>query len=236
MRDVDAIVLAGGLGTRLRSVVSDVPKVLAAVNGRPFLDILLEFLARTGTVRRVVLAVGYMAEQVMERYEKSGSRPYEIRFSVEDHPLGTGGAAKKAMALTTSSDVLILNGDSYLDLNVEQMLDDHQRRARGMTVALRRVDDVSRYGRVELDKAGKITCFVEKGAKGGGFINGGIYICRREVFDRVEPARALSIETDIFPRLAAEGMLFGFMSEGRFIDIGVPESYGAATEFFQDEN
>jgi NDP-sugar pyrophosphorylase family protein len=139
------------------------------------------------------------------------------------------------MALVSSQDVLILNGDSYLELDVLELLDSHKRHGGSMTIALRHVDDAARYGRVEVDAVGRITRFVEKGAAGGGYINAGVYACRRVVFDSVEGGRALSIETDIFPRLAEAGTLYGFVCDGRFIDIGVPESYLAAVDFFHDK-
>lgn len=228
----DAVILAGGFGTRLRSVVSDVPKVLAPVNGRPFLDILIDRLRQSGRVSRIALALGYMADRVIEHY-RGHPLGSDLRFFVEEQPLGTGGAAHAAGAMTTSTDVFVLNGDSYIDIDVGGMLAAHVGMSDRVTIALRQVEDTSRYGRVDVDEGGRVERFLEKSqATGPGWINAGVYVFRRSILDSLPPG-TLSMEHDVFPELCTQRRLYGFFYDGKFIDIGVPESYFAATEFFK---
>lgn len=232
---MDAIVLAGGLGTRLRAVVSNLPKTLAPVNGRPFLDIPLGFLDSSGLIDKVVLAVGYMSEKIVEEYSNRRDFGFRIEFSVEKEPLGTGGAIKKALCLVDSNEVLALNGDSFAELDIQELLRFHKVKDADMSIALKRVIDAGRFGSVILDEStGRVTAFKEKSKEPiSGFINAGVYLFNRGIFDTVEAQKNLSIETDLFPDFV-HGRLFGLPFEGRFIDIGIPETYTISSEYLRD--
>jgi len=219
----DAIILAGGLGTRLREAVPDLPKPLAFVNGRPFLDILIEQIECSGIIRKVVLALGYKADAIVDYYRKK-----DFKFSIERKPLGTGGAIAKAMKHTKSSQVFVFNGDSFFACPLKEMAQTH----RGvLTLACTKVEDTSAYGRVELDKNNKVKTFNEKGMKGAGLINGGIYLFDREIFNKTLP-KSFSLECELIPQILTKG-IFGFISNGVFIDIGTKESYTRAQSFLK---
>ncbi|MFN0065286.1 MAG: nucleotidyltransferase family protein [Chlamydiales bacterium] len=220
---MDAILLVGGQGTRLAPVVSDVPKPLAPVRGVPFLDFLLQQLQMVAT--RVILAVGYKGEQVIERYKKM---PH-ILFSKEKTPLGTGGALRKALELVSSEYVWILNGDSFFAISFSAMLESRVEVGADITIACRYVDDVSRYGSIEMEGR-RIIAFREKRESGGpGWINGGIYLMRRELLLDWPLDTPFSLEKEAFS-LLVQKRCFAYPSDGKFIDIGTPESYRQAEE------
>ena len=228
--DTLPVVLAGGLGTRLRPAVPDRPKVLAPVGGRPFLLHLLERLRAAG-FRRAVLATGHGADLVRRTLgERIGS--LALLYSCESEPLDTGGAARFAVQGRNYRDALVMNGDSFLDLDVRRFVSWHRRQGAVASMALVRVGDTARYGRVALDPGGRVRRFEEKGACGGpGWINGGMYLFRRGVLESF-PIGRLSLEHEVFPALARRGELFGHCCEGPFIDIGIPSDYGRAGTFF----
>lgn len=230
MQDITAVVLAGGLGTRLRPVVADRPKVLAEVNGRPFLHYLLDQLTMAG-IRRIVFSTGYMAETVStllgSRYGSAG-----LVYSVEDEPRGTGGALRLALPLLASDPVLVLNGDSYCDVDLPAFAATHGRRGAVASLALAEVADISRYGAVDVAADGAVTAFEEKGSRSGrGLINAGVYLLELSTIASIAANEMVSLERDIFPVLIGNG-LFGDSRTGRFIDIGVPGDYLAAAMFF----
>ena len=228
---VDAIILAGGLGTRLRGVVADVPKVLAAVRGRPFLDLILETLSRCPFMGRVVIATGYMAEQIHHRYGSGHPHPFDITFSEEKKLLGTGGAIKKALKHTMTDTVLALNGDSYVDVNLVDLYASHNARRAAMTMVLKTVEDAGRFGTVKVDASMRITEFEEKkGTAAGAIINAGVYVFRRDLFDEVPDEVPLSLERDLLPGFLHRGV-YGYVSSGNFIDIGTPKSYRMADTY-----
>jgi NDP-sugar pyrophosphorylase family protein len=226
-RPVDAIILAGGKGTRLQSVVSEVPKPLAPVNGRPFLDYQLSLLARSGLVERVVLAIGHLAERVVEHY-RDALPPLPLEFVVEEDLLGTGGGLRNALPATRSERVLALNGDSVFAWDLELLLAAHERLRPSATMAVVRVPDTGRYGAVDVAD-GRVVAFREKEQAGGdGLINAGVYLFEREALEAIPPGRAMSVERDVFPQLAESGRLAAVAFESAFIDIGLPETYSAA--------
>lgn len=230
LQDITAVVLAGGMGTRLRSVVADRPKVLAKVNGRPFLYYLLDQLTGAGC-RRVVLGTGYMADAVSALLGTHYGEA-ELLYSVEANPLGTGGAVRLALSLLSSDPVLVLNGDSYCDVDLSAFLVNHVRRGAAASMALTEVLDISRYGAVEVSAAGAVTAFVEKGGNcGKGLINAGIYLLPCAAIAAIPFGEAFSLERDLFPALIDHG-LYGYATAGKFIDIGVPRDYEAAAAFF----
>jgi NDP-sugar pyrophosphorylase family protein len=231
---IDAIILAGGKGTRLQSVVSDVPKPLAMINGEPFLDILLRRLDGCGIIGRVVLAVGHMAEHVIERYRGCDDFGFDIEFSVERELLGTGGGIKQAMKLTESELVLAMNGDSFVEADIRDLVHVHEVRGAKLSIVLTRADDGARYGNVFTDDEGRIVAFREKDNElCGGLVNAGIYLFGRGLFDGVPEDKKLSVEKELFPAFLGEysGRVYGYAVRGKFIDIGIPQSYRRAGSY-----
>lgn len=219
----DAIILAGGLGTRLRDVVSDRPKVLAEVNGTPFLSFLLDKVADAG-VRKVVLCTGYMASLVVNAFGNS-YRGMELVYSEESEPLGTGGAIRQALPLTDSDPLLVMNGDSYCSADLSVFRRQHADSCSIASLLLTQVEDSSRYGIVETDQVGAVTSFREKDERTGpDLINAGIYLLSREVVRAIPATGAVSLERELFPGLIGKG-LHGFCQPSEFIDIGIPSDY-----------
>jgi len=231
-QSIDAIILAGGQGTRLRTVVSDVPKPLAPIDGKPFLDILLTQLSHFHRVRRVVLAVGYKADLIEARYRNSRDFGFGIEFSVERAPLGTGGALLQALPLTRSANVLVLNGDSYVDFDLTALADTHARCNASVTMVVVDVEDAARFGSVQLDTpTGRLVGFTEKsGSQGRGVINAGCYLLARGAFSKL-PVVPMSFERDVLP--AQLTSTYAHVVNGRFIDIGVSESYSRAADYLR---
>jgi NDP-sugar pyrophosphorylase family protein len=232
LADVQGAILAGGLGTRLRSVVADRPKVLAPVHGRPYVTYLLDQLAGAG-VRDVVLLTGYLAEKVQAALG-SAYGGMRLFYSSEPAPLGTAGAVRRALPLLSSPTVLVLNGDSYCDLALVDLWDFHQRQRADGSLALSWVTDTSRFGKVQTAPDGRVQRFEEKQAAGGaGWINAGVYLLNRALIEEIPPDRPLSLERDLFPVWIAGKRMYGFRSQTRFLDIGTPESYAEAEAFLR---
>jgi len=221
---MEAIVLAGGFGTRLRQVVADVPKPMAPIAGRPFLEILLGSLAQKG-FSRVVLSLGFMAEKISGHF---GSRfaGLDLAYVVEDTPLGTGGATRLAAEVCPQDHVFVFNGDTYLDLEVE-LLEQQWQANRHPIVVGRQVQDTTRYGRLIVD-GDRITSFAEKGIAWPGLINAGCYVLATDALAQFPVNQPFSIETDYLVPEVARATVEVFVSEGVFIDIGIPEDYARA--------
>jgi D-glycero-alpha-D-manno-heptose 1-phosphate guanylyltransferase len=232
IRDVTAFILAGGLGTRLRSVLPDTPKAMAPIAGAPFLNHLLDKLVLSG-ITRTILCTGHLAGQI-EGAIGGTYRGMEMAYSREDRPMGTGGAVRLALPFLETSRALVLNGDSFCDFDAAAHLARHESAKAQGTLVLARVDDCSRYGSVTLGADDSVSRFQEKGAlKGGGWINAGVYLLERSVLQAIPAGREVSLERETFPGLVGNG-LYGFrMEAGGFIDIGTPDSYAQAQEFFQ---
>ena len=229
-----AVVLAGGLGTRLRTVVSDRPKVLAHIGGRPFLAFLLDQLD-AGGIQNAVLCCGYLGEQVNQTFGDR-YRGMRLTYSQEQSPLGTGGALRLAFPLLASDPVLVLNGDSYCAADLPAMLDWHRARRAEATLLLTHVTDTQRFGRVEADESGSILEFIEKRCRGGpGSVNAGVYLLGRRLLQSIPPNGPASLERQVFPAWIGRG-LFGCSVSGKFLDIGTPESYASAEAFFAAMN
>lgn len=221
-----AVVLAGGFGTRLRSVVSDVPKPMARVAGRPFLELLLAHLARNGFCR-IVLSVGYLAETIRDHFGDSW-RGLEIDYAVESEPLGTGGAIRAALARCDGDHAYVFNGDTYLALDCAGT-DALWARTRTPIIVGRRVDDTARYGRLEVDADGRILRFLEKAASGGpGLINAGAYVLPRAIVEAFPPAERFSFETDFLREAVDRRVFLTYETDAEFIDIGTPDDYARA--------
>jgi D-glycero-alpha-D-manno-heptose 1-phosphate guanylyltransferase len=230
----EAVVLAGGFGTRLQSLVSDVPKPMAPIAGRPFLEYLLRYLRHYG-IARVVLSVGYKAEHIRGHF---GDRfdGIEIGYAQEPQPLGTGGAVRLAITQCQGEQLLVLNGDSFFDVDVTKMAGMHNDEQADASLALRRVSETSRFGRIELadSDSTRIIVFREKAphSEGQGLINGGVYLLNRATFLQNTGTGAFSIEHDYFASHVGRLAFRGFISEGFFIDIGVPKDYLRAQDEF----
>lgn len=234
MRPADeVIVLVGGFGTRLQSVVADAPKPLAPVAGRPFLAWLLDAYAEAG-LRRAILATGYRADQV-RAFAGSRWRTVEIAYSHEEVPLGTGGAIRQAAGLLQGDGAHIANGDTFLRYSPSALQAAAERAGTRMSVALVAVDDASRYGAVEVS-GGRVHAFREKGVAGAGWINAGSYFLGPDALAAMPDARSFSFETSVLVPWAAERQVAACDDTAGFIDIGVPEDYARAQVLFAAGN
>ncbi|MDO8412742.1 MAG: nucleotidyltransferase family protein [Gallionellaceae bacterium] len=221
---MEAIILAGGFGTRLRALVPDVPKPMAPIGGRPFLEILLTSLAHKG-FSRVVLSLCFMAEKVTTYFgdEFAGM---QLAYVIEDQPLGTGGAIRLAMGSCRSDHIYVFNGDTYLDLEVAAVEKQWQHHQLPLIVG-REVPDTTRYGRLAVTD-GKVCGFAEKGMAGAGLINAGCYILNAGQLDKFPLNTAFSLEADYLTQAVQRLPFELFVTQGKFIDIGVPEDYQRA--------
>lgn len=228
-----AIILAGGLGTRLREAVPDLPKPMAPVGGRPFLEYLVRQLRQQG-YRDVVLCLGYRAEAIRAHFGDGAALGVRLRYSVENEPLGTAGALRLAASLLEGGRWLVLNGDSFFGISFDRLVARHEDAGATATLALRRLAEASRFGVVELDRQGRITRFAAKGAattSDGGLVNGGAYVIERTLLEHIAPDRPVSLESEVFAGMIDAGAdwsgqgLQGVEFEAPFVDIGVPEDY-----------
>jgi len=225
---MQAILLCGGMGTRLRSVVSDRPKPMADICGKPFLQYLLEMLRDKG-ITEVIFALGYMGEMIEEYFQDGSAFGLKIAYSYEEEPLGTGGAIRNALPKILEEEVLVLNADTYFPMDYQGLLRFHQENDGDFSLATRVVPDISRYGAVRRDAAGRILVWNEKLGDGGqplaGEINGGIYVMKKSLIAEI-PEGKQSLEQDCIPKWLSEGKrIFGLPFEGYFMDIGIPKDY-----------
>jgi len=231
MHDVKAVLLVGGLGTRLRAVVPSAPKPLARVGDRPFLELLVRQLRNQG-VRRLVMSTGYLADQIEQEFGDGRGLDVEIEYSREPHPLGTAGAVKFAQTyLQNAADFVVMNGDSFMEVDFGQLIRFHHAHNAVVSMAVRKVPDAQRYGTVRLDSKSRVIAFAEKaGIAAPGLVNAGVYVFRREVLDSI-PEGPSSLEKDTFPKLLETGV-YALEQQGVFIDIGTPEDYVRAQAIF----
>ena len=225
---MQAILLCGGMGTRLRSVVSDRPKPMADICGKPFLQYLLEMLRDKG-ITEVIFALGYMGEMIEEYFQDGSAFGLKITYSYEEEPLGTGGAIRNALPKILEEEVLVLNADTYFPMDYQGLYRFHQENDGDFSLATRVVPDISRYGAVRRDAAGRILAWNEKLEDGGqplaGEINGGIYVMKKSLIAEI-PEGKQSLEQDCVPKWLSEGKrIFGLPFEGYFMDIGIPKDY-----------
>lgn len=225
----EAIVLAGGFGTRLKSVVNDVPKPMAPVAGRPFLSYLLDSLIAQN-YRHVVLATGYMHETIEEFYGKS-YRNLLLNYAVEHTPLGTGGAIVNALQHCDERHITVLNGDTLFLVDHNTLIEFAQNNHTSLTLVLRQVSDAGRYGSVSIDSQNRITDFHEKeSTQGAGLINGGIYRIDRDLLCKYRQGQPFSFERDVMQRRFRDERFFAIVSKSYFIDIGIPDDYARAQD------
>lgn len=229
----EAIILAGGFGTRLQSVVNDVPKPMAPINNIPFLNYVFDYL-KFYQIEHVVLSTGYLAEKILDYY-KEEFNGIKISYTKEETPLGTGGGIRLAITKCTTTDVLVLNGDSFFDVDINIHYSNHLLKQANCTLALRKVDNAARYGTIQLGDLNAIDAFKEKDSvEREGLINGGVYILNREIYlSKTEVNSAFSIEKDFYEKRIKELTIFGFEYNGYFIDIGIPEDYKKAQDEFK---
>jgi D-glycero-alpha-D-manno-heptose 1-phosphate guanylyltransferase len=230
-----ALILAGGLGTRLRAVYSAGPKSMAPVGGRPFLDYLLRWLRSEG-VKEVILCVGYKRTHIQRYVGKGRKWGLRVSYSIEKHLLGTGGAVKKAEQLIPGKRLLVMNGDTFMAVNLKELIKFHRSRGALATLAVVKVVDDQRYGSVRVDGESRITAFLEKGEMvacnkledGTRPINGGVYVFEKKLLSKIRAGKSMSLEKDVFPRLVASKNVYGFLRGVYFMDIGVPKDFRRA--------
>jgi D-glycero-alpha-D-manno-heptose 1-phosphate guanylyltransferase len=224
---VRAIVLAGGLGTRLSGITSDIPKPMAKVGARPFLEYILDYLVEQG-VEQAVLAVSHKWEVIRDHFGDI-YRGISLKYSVEDEPLGTGGAIRQALETIPDDDeVVVLNGDTLFRVDLVALAGIHHRDKALLTIALKHVADCGRFGRVKLSDNGMITEFLEKSTSESGWINGGIYMLNRCLLDDFPMPVKFSFEQDLLEPNITRIRPVAFQSNAYFIDMGVPEDYERA--------
>jgi len=219
---MEAIILAGGKGTRLQSVISNLPKPMADINGRPFLSYLLRFLSTKG-VRKVVLSVGYKHE-VITSYFSNRFENMTIRYAIENEPLGTGGALVESLKHVTEKTVFLLNGDSFFNVDVKRLYKYHRSHEFDVTLALKEMHNFDRYGTVIIEN-NKVISFEEKVYKSSGYINGGVYVLQSSFLADFPHSETFSFETEILQRYIHQLSVGAFVDNGYFIDIGIPEDY-----------
>lgn len=222
---MEAIILAGGQGTRLAPRLQGIPKGMAPVGGRPFLQILLSRLKQSGC-SRAVLAVGYLRKAIQAHFGHSFEGMH-VAYAVEESPLGTGGAVRNALGTVTEGAVLILNGDTFLDADYRAMMAFHHQSHAVITMAITRQSDVARFGDVTVE-GGRVTGFGEKGRRGPGWINGGAYVLNRDSDWPEGLGKHFSFEKDFLERHLELLRPAAFRVTGFFLDIGVPEDYDRA--------
>ena len=221
---MEAIILAGGLGTRLRKVLPDLPKPMAPIQGRPFLEFILTHLSING-FQHVILSLGYRAEKIRDFFGAS-FREMKLSYVIENSPLGTGGGMRLAIQKSIENHVYVFNGDTFLDLDFCQV-EKFWQSSKIPIVIVRPVQDSSRYGRITVEN-GRISGFIEKGVPGPGLMNAGCYILPKGAIDLFVPEQPFSFELDYLVKEAAQGVIGYYVEKGYFIDIGVLEDYRRA--------
>lgn len=229
---MDALILAGGLGTRLRSVVADRAKPVADVGDRPFVIWMMRHVARSARISRFIVCTGHLAKSVRDGLGREVAG-VPVEYSEEDQPLGTGGALRLALdSFACKGTVLALNGDSHVGVDIARMMAQFRPASADFMLALARVDSTARYGRVELNGS-RVVHFSEKGVDGAGWINAGVYLFSSDGCRRLLAApKICSLERDVLPSALAAGRVQGYRSRAGFIDIGIPEDYRRAQQLF----
>ncbi len=232
LSDIDIVVLAGGLGSRLKGVLDDRPKVMAPLDGRPYLDFLISWLRRFGA-RRIILGLGHMAEIVEAHLAETEYSGIEIVTAIEPSPLGTAGAVRFLRSRLGTSPALVMNGDSFIDADLCRMVEAHKTSGASATMLCATVADASAFGRIRIDADNRVQGFEEKtaGSSGAATINAGIYLFEEDMLNRIDELAGPSLERDVFEKLPA-GVLHAMPCDGEFIDIGTPERLASAAAFF----
>lgn len=231
----EAIILAGGRGTRLQSVINQIPKPMAPIGEQPFLSLLLDYLKKQG-IEKVVLSVGYMYEKIQEVYGDE-YKGLSISYSIEKEPLGTGGGIAKALTLIENDHALVVNGDSFIGFKLDEITQHLPKTNTHSLLVLKEMYNVERYGSVLVQEDNIITAFEEKQFKEKALINAGVYILHKDVFKDKGLPEKFSFEKDFLEKEVHNKSLFGLITNAYFIDIGVPEDYlKAQTELVKEIN
>lgn len=229
---MEVIILAGGMGTRLREVLPDLPKPMAPINGKPFLHYLLKWLSEY-QIDKIILSVGFKAECIIN-YFGASFNDIPIEYTIEEKPLGTGGAILYALQRTNSDNILIVNGDTYFPIDIKKFYDAHIKNKSLLSIALKPMRNFDRYGSVECN-GDTIIRFNEKKMQTSGLINGGIYLVNKQILDKREFPIVFSFETEILEKEAASSKIKGFVFDIAFMDIGTPEDYCRAESILMDK-
>lgn len=220
----EAIILAGGLGTRLSGIITDIPKPMAPIAQKPFLAYLLEYVSQFN-INKIILAVGFKYK-VIENYFGSNYKNIRLIYAVENQPLGTGGAILNALQNTQSQNVFLLNGDTFFDVDLNMLEKKHTQTNAHLTLSLKPLTNFDRYGTVELDNT-RVSAFIEKKNMASGLINGGVYALNKNIFDNNLPLK-FSFETDVMEKNVATKNIQSIICNNYFIDIGIPTDYNRA--------
>jgi D-glycero-alpha-D-manno-heptose 1-phosphate guanylyltransferase len=218
-----AIILAGGLGTRLQGVVQDVPKPMAPVDGKPFLEYLILQLKKWG-ITEIVMSVGFKQEVVKSYFGTGSAFGVAIVYSEEDQPLGTGGALRKAISAIEDPCCIAMNGDSFFNVDIRNLIQFHASRPALITMSLAQVKSGKRYGNVAIDEHGMILNYQQEGSEAPSLINGGVYMMHRDVLNYI-PDGKISLEARVLPLLKKDQRLFGKIFDAFFLDMGIPDDY-----------
>ncbi|MDI6717473.1 MAG: nucleotidyltransferase family protein [Patescibacteria group bacterium] len=230
--DIDVVILCGGQGTRIKPVIGNKPKVLADINGKPFLEILINQLV-LNDFKKIILSVGYLKEQIKDYIQNVfNNNQVEISFSEEETMLGTGGAVKKVKDLIKNHHFLVVNGDTYFPIDFNRFFANYLSNKALVSAVIARISDVSDYGSVKLDDNGRIISFNEKSVNENDLVNAGMYFMSKEIFNLMPSNDVFSLEYDLFPKIL-NNKCHGFIGEGELIDIGTPEKYEKAKIYFK---
>lgn len=230
---MDVIILAGGLGTRLQCIVSDIPKCMAPIANKPFLYYLLKYLTKF-KIERIILSVGYQREKIFKWVDREDHKfPFELCYAIENEPLGTGGGIKNALSITNSNDVCIINGDTFFEVDLNIFKKQHEQNLSLLSLALKPLKNFDRYGNVEVNDKHIINNYNEKSFCKKGQINGGIYILKKDANLFSNYSEKFSFETDFLQKRVSEIQMYGFIYNDYFIDIGEPEDYSKAQNDFK---
>lgn len=222
----EAIILAGGLGTRLQTVVSDVPKSMAPINGVPFIGLVINYLQSQG-IQHFIFSLGYKSEMLINFIESEYPQ-LDKQYCIEEEPLGTGGAITQACKKANSENVLILNGDTLFKINLKSLSHLHVQKKADCTIALKEMFNIERYGTVDMNNSNTVIAFTEKRFCQNGLINGGVYALNVKNFLKENLPPVFSFEKDYLERLFSIRAIFGLKYTTHFIDIGIPEDYERA--------
>ncbi len=230
LNDIDTVVLAGGLGTRIKDALGDTPKLLAPIGGTPFLDIIVNRLKLAGA-GRVILGLGHLADKVISHLDAHPPEAIDIVPMIEPEPLGTAGALRFLAPHIETDPVLVMNGDSFFDSDLCDFVQAHEKSGMTASILCARVEDTTRYGRIKISPEGRVDAFLEKDPDqaGPGVINAGVYLFSGDMMETINAIEGPSLETDVFEALPP-GTLGAVVSDGAFIDIGTPEDLARAAE------
>lgn len=226
MKNKECIILAGGLGTRLRSVVSDVPKCMAEVANMPFLSHIFDYLEKQD-FKHIILSLGHKSEIIIN-WLVTQDRTFDISYVIEDKALGTGGAMQFAFSKVKGNEALVLNGDTFFNICTDKLYDFHSQQEAKISLALKPMTNFDRYGSVVLDDTNRILKFVEKQYLKEGLINGGVYLIDKDIFDRMELSEVFSFEKEILESKTSDINICGLPFDNYFIDIGIPSDFEKA--------